>query len=102
MRGTHGLAINHYQPVCWNLARLHECCIHVPWVNPEPKLHSVRMYCIGKISESMWELLSIPVVVAESLRPIIHAGNDRCTFVPGGIVIEDIEPDSPCQFEFLE
>src|SRR5271155_359012 len=102
MCGTQGLTINHCQPVCWNLARLYECCIHIPWINPEPELHSVSMYCIGKISEPMWELLRIPVVIAEPLRPIIHAGNDRCTFVPGGIVIKDIESDSPCQFEFLE
>ena len=42
------------------------------------------------------------LITAETKSPIVHAGNYRCAFVPGRIVVEDIESHSFRQLEFFK
>ena len=102
MRSAEGLAINHGQPVRWNLARLHPRCVHIPRIDPEPELQSHGVYGIRKILEAVREFFFALLIVAESIRPVVHAGNDRCSLIPGRIVVEDIESHSLRQIEFLK
>src|SRR5580698_8957338 len=102
MRSAQCFTVDHRQPVCRYLARFHQCCVHVSRIDPKPELHSAGVYRIGKIFEPVGELLPVLLIVTESLRPVIHAWNNRCTFVPGGIVIEDIESYSLSKTHFAK
>jgi hypothetical protein len=102
MHGSEHLPVDHRHPIQWNLPRFHPRRIHVPRIHPQSEFQARGMHGIGKILHAVRKLILALLKAAETKRPIVHAGNYRCAFVPGRIVVEDIEPHSFRQREFFQ
>src|ERR1700722_7620288 len=102
MRCSERLAIDHRQPIRGYFSGGHTGSVYISRIHPESKFQACRVDVVRQGFYSVWKLLFVFLIAAESKRPIIHSRDHRGSLVPRSIVIEDIEADSLRQAEFLQ
>ena len=60
------------------------------------------MYGIGEVLDAVREFFLVLLITAETECPIIHPGDEGRSFIPGCIVVEDVEPYTFRQIELFE